>query len=507
MKVKTRFLFVQPETENIGIECLSAALKKYGFPVSLVYLPRPFDNIAFRLIKNKNGTDEEKVERKIRIFRPDIVCFSPFTSQYAWAVKQAKRIKQKFPKITILFGGVHVNSVPELVIGNNWVDAIVVGEGDEPIVQFGKYFKTKKLLELKSVWIKDGGKTYKNSLAILPKNLDELPMPDKDIFYDQIPKPLRSYSYVIMGSRGCPFACAYCSNNVYQKLYLGQNRLRFRSPENIIQELSEAKRKYGFKLVEFFDDVITIDEKRLRKLLKLYRQQINLPFTCYLHPQLASERIIQELKKAKCCWLKLGVQSANEDYRKKILHRYETNEEILKVCRWCHQYKLDFSLDHIINLPGETEEDLVGAVRLYNQCRPKIINFGSLIYLPKTDIIKQGLEEGIITKRDVKKINQGEDRVSRLANIDLFCYQYKKQKVTNISVIVMLLMLILITPGWFIERLLKWKIYQWKFQIPKGVLVAIKILTKIKVRQMYLYFSVLQTSAYYWLHKDKTETV
>ncbi len=505
MKKKARFLFIQPETENIGVEYLTASLRKAKYPVDLVYLPQPYNNIAFRLTKEGYQTDKEKVLTKIRAFGPDVIGFSPFTSQYAWAVEQARWIKEKYPKVTILFGGVHVNSVPEVVIENRYVDAIIVGEADRQIVKFGKNLGTDRILSTESVWIKKNGKTYRNQLAKLETDLDKLPMPDKEIFYQQIPKPLRSLSYVIMGSRGCPFACAYCSNNVYQKLYAGQRRLRFRSPENIIKELEGAKKKYQFKLVEFFDDVIAVDEERLKKLLSLYRKKIKLPFTCYLHPQLASKRIIKLLKKSNCCWLKMGVQSANEEYRKKILHRFESNEEIVRLSKWCRKYKLDFSLDHIFNLPGETEKDLVEAVRLYNKCRPTIINFGSLIYLPKTDIIEEGLKKKIINKKDVERINEGKDPVSRLANIDLFCYQYKNQKVTNISVIVLLFMLILITPEWFINFLLKKKIYRWKRQIPKPVLVTVKIISKIKAKQMYIYFSALRSTWYYWRHGRNEE--
>jgi len=507
MKKIPRFLFVHPEEENIGIEYLSASLKKNKILIELLYLPRPYNNIAFHFLKNKNTKPEsEIILEKVKSYHPDVVCFSPFTSQYLWTIEQAKKIKKQYPGIFILFGGVHVNSVPNEVIKMKEVDGMIVGEADYQIVEFArKFFDQKKLLSVPSLWIKNKKKIIRNKLALLEKNLDKLPFPDKDIFYSQVPKPLTETTYVIMASRGCPFACSYCANNIYKKLYLGQKRLRFRSPENVVAELMLAKKKYKFKIVEFFDDVLAIDDIRLEEMMKLYKRKINLPFTCYMHPQLINKKIIRLLKSAGCCWLKMGVQSGNEEYRRKYLNRYETNAEIIKASDLCHKYKLTFSLDHIFNLPGDSEDNLIEAVRLYNRCKPTIINFGTLIYLPGTDIISHGLEHGLLNLKDVKMINAGKDPVIHMSNIELFSHQNHNLKNINLSVFDMFFTLIPITSRWLIEFLINRKIYKWKRPVPKAILIFLKILNKIHARQIYIYFSVFKTIYYFyqWERREK----
>jgi anaerobic magnesium-protoporphyrin IX monomethyl ester cyclase len=494
---KPRFLFIQPEGENVGVQYLSASLKLNKFEVDLLFLPQPFQSTAFHIFGKGYSRVDDQILNKIREYKPDVVCFSPFSSQYVWATAQAKMAKSKFPGLFILFGGVHVNSVPGLVIENKYIDAIIVGEADYQIVEFAKKFYTDKLLTVPSLWIKKGKKIYKNPLAILESDLDKFPMADKEIFYKQIPYQIREEGYLIMGSRGCPFHCAYCSNNVYEKLYQGQKRLRFRSPENIIKELRYAKAHYKPKMVEFFDDVLTVDEPRLRGLLKLYRRYIDLPFTCYLHPQLVTERIIKLLAKSNCYWLKIGIQSANEKYRKTYLNRYESNAQVINLSKLCHKYHLAFSLDHIFNLPGETEDDLVEAVKLYNICRPTIINFGTLYYLPGTDILKLGIRNKILTAKDVAKINQGMDPVFKMANVDLISYQYRKNKAANISVFALLFMMISIFPPTVVDFFLKIKLYRLKFKVPQPVIVLFKIMSKIRAKQLYIYRYVLKTVFYY----------
>lgn len=498
MTSKPKILFIQPEGENTGIEYLSASLKKNHFPVDLLFIPRPFDNSAFHLFNPRHdNADQQAITRKIDSSHPDIIGFSPFTSQFQWCLKQAKFIKKHYPSLFILFGGVHVNSVPHEVIKEKPIDALIVGEADLQIVEFVKHFRTEEMYHLSSVWIKQGQTVIKNKLSPLVKNLDTLPFPDKDLFYSQVPPQLLDTTYLIMGSRGCPFACAYCANNVYQQLYLGQNRLRFRSPKSIVAELQLARKKYHFRMVEFFDDVLAIDEKHLQPLMKLYHQKIHLPYTCYMHPQLVTENIIKILKKSNCCWLKLGVQSANEDYRKKYLHRYETNADVLRVSKLCHKYGLSFSLDHIFNLPFETETDLVAAVKLYNLCRPTIINFGTLIYLPGTDIVDLGVKSKILRPSDVQKINRGINPVYDLGNIDLISYKYQRQsQAINISAFAFLFMMVTTTPPWFVDLLLKMKIYHLRHRVPQPVIIFSKIIAKARAKQLYIYRSVLK-SIYY----------
>lgn len=491
-------LFIHCESENLGIEALSASIKQSGHQVDLLFLPQQHQTMAFHVFSQKYDDAHQLISQKIKKYQPDIIGFSPFSSQFVWAGKEAAFIKRKFPSILIVFGGVHVNSVPQLVIKNPNIDAIIIGEADKQIVALlDNLSHSEKLKTIPSLWIKIKGKLYRNRLAPLEQDLERLPFPDKEIFYKYIPKPIREEGYMIMGSRGCPFHCTYCSNNLYQKLYSGQQRLRFRSPENIIDELVAAKKKYKPRMVEFFDDVLTIEEERLSRLMKMYRKKINIPFTCYLHPQLVSEKMIRLLAKSNCYWLKLGIQSANEDYRRKNLARFESNQQVLKVASWCHKYNLSFSLDHIFNLPGETEDDLVEAIELYLKCRPTIINFGSLIYLPGTEIIKLGLKEGILNKKAVKNINERKDPVFKLANVDLISHQYQKNRAGNISVFALMMMMITTMPSALVSWLLKRKIYRTQKRIPQPILVLFKVLAKIKAKQLYIYRFVFKSLFYY----------
>ena len=494
-----RYLFIQPEFENIGLEYLSAVLKRHGHSVELLFIPKPFCNTAFKIRKENEQRENQTIEARIREYHPDVVGFSPFTSYFQWAVSKADLIKGLFPDIFILFGGVHATLMPELTITEKSVDAVMIGEGEVAITQFtDNYHHKKSLITSQNIWIKENDEIHKNRVTGLV-DLEDLPYPDKDLFLDCFPEFYRKGSFTFMASRGCPRKCSYCSNSVYNTIYRGQKTVRYQSPEYVIEQLSYFKTKYDFKKIDFMDDVFATNLPRLEALLPLLKKEINVPFVCFMYPDvlMASSRVIKLLKDCGCSWLKIGVQSANERYRRKILKRKEGNGLLIKIADICNQHKLPFSFDHILQLPGENKEDLIEAVKLYNRCRPRIINFGNLIYLPKTPIIEYGLEVGNLKPEDVDKISKGKERQALSSNIERFKGDADS---TNYSTIVLLFTLLTLLPKKAVDFLIKKNLFDLKLKIPEGILVLLKVVSKFRAGQGYVYLSALKYSAYYGVY-------
>jgi hypothetical protein len=434
----------------------------------------------------------------IREMKPEVVCFSPFTSYFRWSVSKSDYIKNNFPNTFILYGGVHPTFIPEETIAASSVDGLIIGEADVAIVDFAdNFYNWDKLKTVQNLWIKENGEVIKNSLRPKIRNLDDLSYPDKELFYNQFPKFQNKGTFTFLASRGCPYKCTYCCNDVYNELYKGQKILNFQSPEYVIEQLKYFKHKYNYSLVDFMDDVLAVKFERLETLLPSFKKQIGVPFVCFMYPNrfLGREDVIKLLKETGCSWLKIGVQSSNEVYRKEVLKRSGTNELIIEIADLCNKHNLNFSFDHILDMPGETAEDLYDAVKLYNRCRPTIINFGTLFYLPKTKIVKEGLKVGALNDKDVTLINRGEDPVALASNNVRFIGQSAR---INYSVFAFLFISVTLFPKRLMAFLLKSK--RWttsKFKVPKFVLIILKVLSKIKAGQGYVYFSAIKYTVYY----------
>jgi pyruvate-formate lyase-activating enzyme len=386
-----KIVFVYPGNESIGLEVLSAVLNRHGHETRLAFDPMVFGDayLASRRL-GKLFDYEARVVEQVAASEPGLVAFSVTTDYYDWASRLARQIKLRCD-VPVVFGGMHPTSVPEQVIENESVDVLCIGEGEGAILDLVNQIEsngTQRIdAPIPNLWIKSGSDVIKGDIRPLVEDLDGLPFADKSLFYQQI--PVFRKHYTIMMSRGCPFSCTFCCNSLLKSMSRGKGRyLRWRSVGNVIEELARAKRRWHYRTVAFYDDVFTFNKQWIREFLPLYREEIGRPFACVEHPRTIDDEIVGLLKEAGCVNIQLGVQSLNEKTRKEVLGRPETNEEIRESLRLIKRHGIGVTVDHIAEIPRETEEDQIEAVRFYNETRPTIINFFWLSYYPNTEICK-----------------------------------------------------------------------------------------------------------------------
>jgi radical SAM superfamily enzyme YgiQ (UPF0313 family) len=192
--------------------------------------------------------------------------------------------------------------------------------------------------------------------------LDVLPFPDKEIYYSRY--PIFKNGYLIATSRGCPFKCTYCCNNIYYHLYSNASRIvRKRSISNVITELELAKSKYGPKFIHFVDDVFNYDQKWLFEFLAIYKDMIGLPFSCYLFPDFVDVQMAEALKESGCFKIQMGVQVVSDDKKKNVLKRSSSQEKIGEAIELLKKKKIYLVCDSIFGFPDETEDELLEKLR------------------------------------------------------------------------------------------------------------------------------------------------
>jgi radical SAM superfamily enzyme YgiQ (UPF0313 family) len=379
--------FVAKEAESLGIEQLSSVLKSRGHQVSLAYDPSLFDDTAFKS-ENFKGIFSFKNEVVSQIVRdrPDLVGFSVMSDNVKWAYEISREIKSRI-SVPIVFGGIHASSVPELILENRDVDFVIMGEGEYPILDLvDGLAKGRVDSGTMNLGFRRNGGVVLNPLRPLIENLDSLPFPDKDLFYDILPE-IKNH-YTIMSSRGCPYACTFCCNSRLKKIYNNHGKfLRRRSVDNVIGELDLAKKKYGIKDVIFDDEIFTHDTAWLKEFASAYKARIGLPSFLWVHPNTVSEEVVECLKMMNCYAVEMGVQSINPEIRKKVLHRFYSNDTLKKAISLLKRNGISCTVDNIVGLPQERMEDVENLVRFYNETRPTKIYVFYLRFYPRTEII------------------------------------------------------------------------------------------------------------------------
>jgi len=409
-----RVVFVHNGAESLGVEALSAYLKSKGHETFLVFDPSSFSGTSGReipLLARLFNMPIERVARKALEYNPDLVAFSCVTGVYQWALKVAREIKLR-KNVPTVFGGIHPTSVPERVIVEDAIDAVVLGEGEHALEEIVADIKDNVIhnLGIKNAWIKRDGIVHKNPIRPYIRNLDDLPFLDKALFYDKI--PLLEKAYLTMTSRGCFFKCSYCCNNLYFKLYSNEkDHVRRRSADNVIEELRIVRRRGITKYVEFWDDIFTLNKKWLREFAPKYRNKIGLPFLCYAHPRFIDEETVDLLASAGCETIKMGIQSVDPKTLREVLHRVGLVEDVRRAARMLEEKGIKLVVEHIIGIPGEGPENQEEAARIYSEIRAKKYNSYSLVHFPGTEIIKISKEMGLLDEEKINAIESGDPSV------------------------------------------------------------------------------------------------
>lgn len=407
-----KVLFIYSIFENLGIEYLSAVLKAAGHQTDIVFDPR--------LFRPHRKEYSNKLLRRIFDFRkyllhqivqydPGLIAFSVVSADYLWACEFARDIKKLLP-VPIVFGGIHSTSVPERVIKNDFVDFVVQGEGEYALLDLANCLEAGEIdYSIKNVWFKRDSEIISNPCRPFIQDLDSLPFADKDLFYHKVGPPFNIGHYC-MARRGCHNNCTYCCNNVRRKIYFkdepnlgGSKLLRRRSVDNVIEEMRWARKNYGIKVIRFNDDDFAESKPWLKEFTEKYTGELKVPYKCFVTCSSIDEDTTAYLKESGCQEVQLGVQHIDPEIRRQ-LGRPITNQKISEALRLLREAGIYVLADNLFGAPGEKEEHYQELANFYRENPVDLIHVYWLLYFPRTDVIQQAKEKGLLNDELIEQM-------------------------------------------------------------------------------------------------------
>ena len=419
--------FVYPDHESLGIQILMSLVKQHGHAAQLV-LYNTGDNFHSDPIKNpgdllsrifEEKTPEEvrhrEIAEKIIQTKPDLVAFSCVTDNFEHQLRIARACKQIHPATPTILGGIHVTSLPEHVIQCSEVDVVAIGESDISFIEFltegsrnGSFSLPEK--SIKGIVFKKNGQLVGDFFEGDLIDLDALPFPDKSLWRDHPGLEYMKTDYKTMSSRGCPYHCSYCCNDMIHALR-GKSLIRRRSVANVIEELCYAKNNNrDLCSVHFWDDCFTSDKQWLKNFAVEYKAKIALPFQCLAIPQTCDPETVNILADMGCVGVQLGVQSLSPSLNKNILFRSFDFDKITAGIQAFQNAGIKVFADQILGIPEDTIRDQEKAVLFYNKIRPFRIHALWLTFYPKTKITSLALEKNLLTQERYREIVSGKIR-------------------------------------------------------------------------------------------------
>jgi radical SAM superfamily enzyme YgiQ (UPF0313 family) len=189
--------------------------------------------------------------------KPDIVGFSCYTTDVIGVKILANLVKKTFPDIPIVLGGPHVNALPAGVLDFiKSADYAIFGEGEETFSELLNLLSNGKpsIETIAGLVYRKNGHIKKNESRLFRQDMDLFPFPDRTLGYRSNYK----YDDLITTSRGCPFKCIYCTSRGTWR-----NKVRFRSVENVIQEIRLLRELFDTQRITLIDDTFTFNKRHV----------------------------------------------------------------------------------------------------------------------------------------------------------------------------------------------------------------------------------------------------
>jgi len=400
----------------LGLANIAAYLEREGYSVAICDV---LAEGSKTLKRGKNylrvGLSEKSIIERIEYYKPDIVGISSmFTAFAPDSHKLAEIVKNVFPQTLVIFGGSHASVLPEGVLADKNVDLVVIGEGEETLLEIVRRFEKKKSLDniLGTAVREKKGKVFINKPRPFIKDLDSLPFPARHLLpmdlYLTGSKKIEEASYVmrfpfadIVSSRGCPNNCIYCA---VPKLW-GRTWRAF-SAKRVLSEIEFLVEEYGVREIHFLDDNVSVNKSRLHEICDgIIERKLDIKWTAPNGIAIWSldKPLLEKMKKSGCYRLTFGIESGSletQRFIRKNLNLEKANE-IMKIA--CDLGLWTFST-YIIGFPYETKEAMDQTFDYAIKSYSDFVGFILLMPFPGTDITEIMIKERLIKRSDFNKI-------------------------------------------------------------------------------------------------------
>lgn len=387
----------------MGVKALSSNLRAHGFETAIAIMATWNEDL-----NNFCWKDLEHI-----CSDAGLIGISCMTHGVGKAIKIKNMLKRKL-KIPIIIGGIHATLLPESLMDE--FELICYGEGEDLIVELAKRLKDKKVFyDIPGLWGRCGDTAFRNQCQPLSRDLDEYPFPDYDlghqfIFESNKLAPMELSHIIcdyfeVMGSRGCPHSCTFCSNYKIKQDFPWRKAVRNYSVDYFIGHLKEICRVYPVVRSFWLEDdtFFAKENSEIQDFAERYKGEINKPFCILVSPWTYNEDKTRLLVEAGMDRVIFGIQSGSERTNHTIYGRKIYNNRMLEITQSLNTFHgLVPYYDFIGMNPFETREDLTSTIKLVRRFpAPFFIFSNNLAFYPGTKIREMALKAGFdISRRD-----------------------------------------------------------------------------------------------------------
>jgi len=392
-----KVLLIQPKSNlflarsiPLGISYLASALRREGRHTVMIVDTRC------------HHRSDQDLRRLIKEFYPEVIGVSGLSIQAREIHRLALLVKQAELNCRVVIGGAYASASPDFIINDPNVDFVVIGEGERTICSLvDSLANGKDVSRIGGLAFRDGDKRVVNPPVDGITDLDAIPFPAWDLIdmegyfndtrrHSENPIPLSRRIAPIFTSRGCPYRCIYC-HNIFGK------KIRFRSVQNVLEEIECLVKDYAVEEIEVVDDCFNFNLDRAKKICdEIIRRGItvNLSFPNGLRVDRMDEDLVVKLKKAGTHMLYYAIETGSPEMQKRIKKNLD-----LEKARHLVQYTVRQGIVtggfFMFGFPHETREQMLQTIRFAKEMPFHIADFFYVTPRPNTQLFGEFKEMGL----------------------------------------------------------------------------------------------------------------
>jgi len=245
-------------TPPLGLAYVAGALEAANRPVHVVDAVAEGPRERTRYIKGYLiGLSLEDIVARVPAEDTVVGISVVFTHEWPAVVRLVELLKAARPDAFVVLGGEHVTSMPEFCLRTSRADALVLGEGEETVVELVDALESgAPLAGIAGLAWRDGERVVRNPRRARRAEVDDIAWPAWHLFDLQTYYEHRFVGGIftddltvpILATRGCPYQCTFCSApNMWLPRWIP------RDPVNVVDEIEHYVRTYGARNFPFQD--------------------------------------------------------------------------------------------------------------------------------------------------------------------------------------------------------------------------------------------------------------
>ena len=322
-----------------------------------------------RWMRGQTGDYINDLAESILARRPRIVGCSSMFQQHCASLALLKRIRELSPETVTLIGGANCEGEMgvETLQAFPWIDCVVSGEADTIVgplcrlllergadidpgsVPMGAI--TRAHLRPQFMAASQGCKWPPRSVV---RNLDGLPTPNYDHYFESLRTSTLSNlirpGLLAESSRGCWWGekshCTFCGLNGSGMSY------RSKSPRRVLDELSELSDRYGFRNIQFVDNIL--DMTHIRTVLAQLAAGDGRYSLFYETKANLKRDQVELLAQAGVKWIQPGIEGL-DDRVLALIGKGNSALMNLQLLKWAGEFGIQASWNMLCGFPGEAD--------------------------------------------------------------------------------------------------------------------------------------------------------